>query len=466
MAQNLNYDYDIQKIYLEMMMADPEIFVRCQSIFDPDLFDRRLKVPARFLYDYAAEHSILPTQQIINAATNSNLIIPENLDSRHFDWLLQEFETFTKHKSLEKAILESSDLLENGEYGAVEEKIKRAVQIALTKDLGLDLFEDPKSHLEKLKNNKGLIPTGYKKLDYYLFGGLNIGDLAIFAAPSGGGKSVMLSNLGINWALMGLNVIYITAELSQDLVAKRLYSMLSDISTRDIFKNIEDIHLKLKLISKKAGKFQVKYMPAGKNANDIRAYVKEYEIKNKAKVNVALIDYLDLLYPINKRIPIDNLNLKDKHVSEELRNLAEEQQFVAATASQFNRSAVDEIEYGHNHIAGGISKIQTSDLACGIYFPKQMRDRGKIELQLLKTRNSSGVGNKIPLSINIDTLRITDCDDDDDSDDYVVTSTASSILKDIKNRKINEETNVPTKNVQANIQSSKLRDLLNQHANS
>ena len=46
--QNTDYGYEIQKVYLEMMMTDAESFVRAQAVFDPTNFDRRLQEPATF----------------------------------------------------------------------------------------------------------------------------------------------------------------------------------------------------------------------------------------------------------------------------------------------------------------------------------------------------------------------------------------------------------------------------------
>jgi len=119
--QNTDYGYDIQKVYLEMMMTDAESFVRCQAVFDPISFDRRLQPQATFLNDYVTEHNALPTFDMINAATDSNLKHPGELMENHYNWLLQEFETFSKHKALEAAILKSADLLETGDYGACED---------------------------------------------------------------------------------------------------------------------------------------------------------------------------------------------------------------------------------------------------------------------------------------------------------------------------------------------------------
>ena len=70
-----------------------------------------------------------------------------NIDDTQKQWFLDEFETFCRHKALERAIIDSADLLEKGDYGPVEEKIKDAVRIGLTKDLGTDYFEDPKARL-------------------------------------------------------------------------------------------------------------------------------------------------------------------------------------------------------------------------------------------------------------------------------------------------------------------------------
>ena len=277
--QNTDYGYDIQKVYLEMMMTDAESFVRCQAVFDPKSFDRRLQTQAEFLNDYVTEHNALPTFDIINAATQGDLKDPGQLQENHYDWLLQEFETFSKHKALEAAILKSADLLETGDYGQCEDLVKKAVQIGLQKDLGTDYYADPRARLEGIKSSNGQVSTGWPAMDKKLFGGFNRGELNIFAGGSGAGKSLFLANIGVNMAEKGLNVVYLTLELAESLVSMRLDSMTTDIPSRDIFKSIDDVEMKVKIIGKKNGAFQVKYMPSGKTANDVRSYIKEYEIK-------------------------------------------------------------------------------------------------------------------------------------------------------------------------------------------
>jgi len=467
--QNADYGYEIQKLYLEMLLNNAETFVRCQSIFDHTLFDRKLQTAAKYINDYVDTNRVMPTYDMVNASTNSDFKNPGDLQENHYDWLLNEFETFIRHKGLERAILESADLLEKGEYGPVEELVKKAVQVGINKDMGTDYWSDPRGRLMKIKDKNGQVSTGWKSVDDKLFGGMNRGELNIFAAASGGGKSLFLANLGVNWALQGLNVIYLTFELSEELVSMRVDAMVTGIPTREIFKSIDDVEMKVKMIGKKSGSFQVKYMPSGKNANDIRAYLKEYEIKLGKKPDVLLVDYLDLMMPISRKISAENLFIKDKFVSEELRNLAMERNCIFVTASQLNRGAVEEVEFDHSHISGGLSKIQTADNVFGIFTSRAMRERGRYQIQLMKTRSSSGVGQKIDLEFNLDSLRISDLDEQEGYGNSSTPSAGTSLLNQIKNRQtvdpntgeINPMTGAAVPKVKAEVQSTKLRELLN-----
>jgi hypothetical protein len=97
-----------------MMLADAQTFVRCTSIFDPTLFDRKLQKSAEFLQNYVEEHNVLPTPDIINAATGSNFKAQQDLREEHFDWLMGDFETFIKHKGLRESNFRKCRLVGKG----------------------------------------------------------------------------------------------------------------------------------------------------------------------------------------------------------------------------------------------------------------------------------------------------------------------------------------------------------------
>ena len=426
-APKPNYNAEMQRLYLEMFLSDAETFIRCQNIFDPLNFDQRYQDTAAFITKYIDDYKVMPEANIVNASCKMDLQ-PVQLAKENYEWLMDEFENFSRHKGLERAIIESADLLEAGDYGPVEKLIKDAIQISLNKDMGTDYFEDPRARLSKLKDGNGQISTGWPSIDRKLYGGFNRGELNIFCAGSGGGKSLFLANMGVNWAQQGLNVLYLTFELSEGLVAMRLDSMMTGIGTREIFKSLDDVELKVKMIGKKSGNLQVKYMPSGKNCNDIRAYLKEYQVKKGCKPDVLLIDYLDLMMPLSVKVSPSDLFVKDKYVSEEIRNLAMETQCVTVTASQLNRSAVEEIEFDHSHISGGLSKIMTADNVIGIFTSRAMKERGRYQIQFMKTRSSSGVGQKVDLEFNVETLRITDLDEDEQESSFNQQKTGGSAV--------------------------------------
>jgi hypothetical protein len=143
--------------------------------------------------------------------------------------------------------------------------------------------------------------------------------------------------------------------------------------------------------------------------------LKEYQVKKGVKPDVILIDYLDLMMPLSVKVSPSDLFVKDKYVSEEIRNLAMETQCITVTASQLNRSAVEEIEFDHSHISGGLSKIMTADNVIGIFTSRAMKERGRYQIQFMKTRSSSGVGQKVDLEFNVETLRITDLNEEEDT---------------------------------------------------
>jgi len=463
----VEYTKDLQKLFLEMFLADAQSFVRAQNIFRYTHYDAQLREPAKFIYEYANEYKTLPEVDIVNAKTGAELQSAADIDPKHFDWFLDEYERFARHKELESAILASADMLEKGDYGSVEEKIKKAVQVGLTKDMGLDYFEDPKGRLQALKDNNGMVPTGWKNFDKKLFGGFNRGELNIFAGGSGAGKSLFLQNLACNYSEQGLNVVYITLELSEKLTAMRIDAMMTETPTREIYKDLDTVDLKVKMKAKTSGKVRIKYIPAGATALDVRAYIKEFEIQHNLKCDVILIDYLDLLMPMNKRVSPSDLFVKDKYVSEELRNVAVDMNCLLITASQLNRASVEEIEFDHSHISGGLSKIQTADNVIGIFTSRAMRERGKYQIQFMKTRSSSGVGHKVDLEFNVDTLRILDLAEDEEYQSFK--KQAPSIYSNLKRTSTvtaeakEEHKSQPQDDVgkvKADIQSTKIKQLI------
>jgi KaiC/GvpD/RAD55 family RecA-like ATPase len=448
-----------------MMMQDASSYVRVQNIYNPDNFDRSLRAVAEFIKTHTDSHKTLPSYEQIKATTGVELKPVPELNEGHYDWFMTEFEQFTKRQELERAILKAADMLEKGDYDPVEKLIKDAVQISLTKDMGTDYFADPASRINKYFNSGGQVSTGWPQLDKLLYGGFSRGELNIFAGGSGSGKSLVMMNIALSWLQMGLSGVYITLELSEELTSLRTDAMLTSMGTKDIRKDIETTELKVKMVGKKAGKYRVKALPAQSTVNDIRSYLKEVQIQTGIKVDFVMVDYLDLVMPVSVKVNPNDQFIKDKYVAEELRNLAKEQGVLLVTASQLNRSAVEEVEFDHSHIAGGISKINTADNVFGIFTSRAMKERGRYQIQCMKSRSSTGVGQKIDLEYNIETMRITD-PGLDSNDSGFGPPKAVNIMDQIKGNsdapKMERATGTPVweKEPASAVQSNKLKSML------
>jgi KaiC/GvpD/RAD55 family RecA-like ATPase len=429
MADIKTYTEETQELFLRFLLSDKDLFARCQNIVKPEFFNLKYRKAVELFESHSTSHNAIPTPEQVSAVAGIQLEPIPNVTPDHHEWFMNEFETFCRHKALEKAIIESTDLLEKQDYGTVENKIKEASQVGLVKDLGLDYFENPKERLEWIKAQAGAISTGWKAIDQKLYGGVNRGEMSIFAGGSGAGKSLFLQNFAVNWVLAGYNVVYISLELSEQLISMRLDSMVSGYGVKEVMKNISDVDLKVRMKAKGAGRLRVKQMPNGVTSNDLRTFLREYEISCGEKVDCLLVDYLDLMMPISTKVSGSDLFIKDKYVSEELRNLAVERDLLFVTASQLNRGAVEEIEFDHHHIAGGISKVQTADNVVGIFTSNAMREKGRYQIQFMKTRSSSGVGTKVDLRFDPDTLRIEDLQDGDED---AMTITTGSLVDQLK----------------------------------
>ena len=462
------YTRELQQLFLEMMMQDASSYVRVQNIYNPENFDRSLRAVAEFIKTHTDSHKTLPSYEQIKATTGVELKPIPELNEGHYDWFMQEFEGFTKRQELERAILKAADMLEKGDYDPVEKIIKDAVQISLQKDMGTDYFYNPAERINKYYNSGGQVSTGWPQLDRLLYGGFSRGELNIFAGGSGSGKSLVMMNIALSWLQQGLSGVYITLELSEELTGLRTDAMLTGMGTKDIRKDVDTTSMKVVMVSKKSGKYRIKALPAQSNVNDIRSYLKEVQIQTGIKVDFVMVDYLDLVMPVSVKVNPNDQFIKDKYVAEELRNLAKELNILLVTASQLNRSAVEEVEFDHSHIAGGISKINTADNVFGIFTSRAMRERGRYQIQCMKSRSSTGVGQKIDLEYNIETMRITD-PGLDANDHGQGPPRIAGIMDQIKNNdppkqfpkpeaKPGMGLEVPT--VSAEVQSTKLKSML------
>ena len=263
------YTEDKQKLLIDILLSSEEIFSRCQNILDAKYFVNKLRPSMRFILKYVNEYNVLPKIEQVNAETAMNFVKIDNISIQHQDSFLHEIEEFCKNRALADAVTGAVSLIEKGNYGEVEKRVREAILISLQKDLGTNYYEDPRARLLNIKDKNGQISTGWKTVDDKLYGGLNRGEITIWCAGSGVGKSLFLQNEAINMSGQGLNVVYISLELSEGLTSMRIDSMLTEIGTRDIFRNLDTVEIKVKQAGFTNGDVYIKQIPQVSTTNDI-----------------------------------------------------------------------------------------------------------------------------------------------------------------------------------------------------
>lgn len=401
---------DKQLLLIEYLISSPDTFAICNKILKKEYFEPKLQDLVGYISDYYKKYSSVPDLEQILIDTGSKLKKHEISPSK-IAYCCSEIEEFCKHSAFEKSILHAANELltkkYDSNYGALVECVKDSLLISLHDNLGASFFNDYEDMIERLTRKENLQPTGYTELDKALFGGINRKEMLLVSACSGGGKSIFMGNIGLNFINYGLNGVYISLELSEELVYERFLMMTSGYGREKWKYNIDEVSKKIHTYNKdKRGELHIAKMRLGTNANDIRSYLKEYELKTDRRPDFIICDYLDLMRPIDDANAKDPFT-KDKFCSEEFRDIGDEYNAFPITASQLNRGAVNVDTRDHSHIAGGISKINTTDIYASIRMTPDMLAAGDMELYLEKTRSSNGVGKRIPLHIDGITMRIT-----------------------------------------------------------
>lgn len=405
-----------EKLLLSYLVNDPTLFARVNHILEPKYFDPSLKGSVSFIKNYFAEYKGLPNAAQLYAEHNLSLPAVQGIPSET-RYAETEIEVFCRDKAIEHAIYASVDLLKEQKLGEIEKLIRNAITISLQRNLGTDFFADPETQLRLLAAQSALIPTKMAELDKALGGGLPRKGMIIFAAPSGVGKSLTMSNVARNLSMQSLHGVYFSLELSEEMVLKRFASMYTGIGQTAVLTDITKTSIQIKKAGENAGSLVIKRLPeSSTNANHLRAYLKEYELVYGRVPDYIVVDYLDLMASNNSGISVENQFIKDKYVAEELRAIADELNAVMITASQLNRGAqqIESFEdLNQAHIAGGISKINTTDNLVAILQTPQMKARNEMLFKMLKTRSSAGVGSFFLMRFDPVSLRLSNMDGDE-----------------------------------------------------
>lgn len=397
-----------QTLLLQYALSSPDVFSVCYNILNPDYFDPELRNVVNFTLEYYDNYNTLPSETQVEAETNTS--IPKiEVSKDQVQYCCDELASFCRRRAVEKVILGAADRIKKGEYNQVEQDLKQAIGVGIQRDLGEDFFDDPYARITRDRSEE-VYSTGYPSIDFFMNGGLARKTLTLLIANSGVGKSIGLANLSKNFVGSGLNVLYLSFELSREMVLDRFDTMFSGVKPTELQQKADVAAKEIFEFREKhsAGSLHVARMWAKSCTADIESFLKEFELVYGYVPDVIVTDYMDKMSPNAPRGATRDMFNDDGDIAQELHELGEAKNAIMLSASQQNRDAVGVVDTNQAHIAGGISKINESDNTISLIMSDSMRAQGHMIWKFLKTRSSFGVGNTVDMEWNADTLQITD----------------------------------------------------------
>lgn len=418
-------DTESQRLYLNSMLSNPELFTLVNNVLRPSFFDPDLAKGVKFIQDYYTENRVVPATSIFTAMTKipTESAVMANEDR---SWIAEQISEFCRFQACIEVVKQSmgkDGYFERGDLATMVAKMKEASEMGLQQDLGIDYFANPLERLEADELEDPVISTGWKTVDDVIGGGIGLQELVLFLAPSGGGKSVSMLNLAFNLMEQGYDGIYISLEMRDKKVARRTDQMIARFASNTINANKTQVAHEIQRFHERSGAtFFIKRMPEGRTtARDIIAYIRQLKTarkicQNGRKLGFVVVDYLDIMMP-DQRGAGDSMFLKDKYVSEEVRAIGFDEDCIMISGSQLEKGATDKINAGEKmhqgNVQGGSSKTNTADLMIATVKTDAMHEAGEYRFEFPKARNSDAGTKQVTMKWNKKTLKISDMDSND-----------------------------------------------------
>jgi replicative DNA helicase len=373
MADKLtNFGYSFQIKTISSLLTDKAFLQQVSDILLPEFFDSEatqwiVQTTVQYFQDYKTPPTLdvfkIKVQDVDRDVLKTSIVETlkdsyRYLESQDLDFVKEEVIGFCKNQCIKRAILESVEFLAKGEYDAIKASIDQAMKAGADKEVGHE-YND--SVAERYQDNiRSTIPTPWPVINDLSDGGFGKGELVVFVAPAGIGKSWGLINVGAHAIKNGLNVVHYTLELNAGYVGQRYDAVLTGIANQNLKYNIDEVTA---AVAKLKGNLVIKYYPTKTaSSSTIRAHIEKMILIGK-KPDLVIVDYADLLRGAVAR---KEMRHELESIYEDLRGIAGEYGVPLYTASQANRSALEDDVIEAGKISESYSKVMIADFVLSL----------------------------------------------------------------------------------------------------
>ena len=298
------FSTSFQNKVISAILSDRSFTRQIYDIMKPEYFDSEASEwLVKTILKYFNEFEKMPTLDVLKVKINpierdvlKTSVIDtlkfawNHLESGDLDFVKEEILDFCKNQSIKNAILDSVPLLESGKYDMIKKNIDTAMKAGQDSDIG---HEYKSMIVERYEDTvRNVVSTGWQVIDEITQGGFGKGELILFAAPPGIGKSWSLINIGVNAMKKGKIVAHYTLELNEGYVGQRYDAVLSGVAVGNLKYNMEDV---TKAVNSVSGDLVVKHYPTKTaSVTSLKAHMDKMILQGK-KPDVVIVDYADLL---------------------------------------------------------------------------------------------------------------------------------------------------------------------------
>jgi replicative DNA helicase len=411
-SENFNqFGPTFQSKVISSLLSDNKFIQTINDILEPAYFDSDAnKWLTTEIAKYFMEFRKAPTLEVLKIKITQmdddvlKVSIIENLkeawrnvEATDLEFVKQETLGFCKNQVIKESIMQSVDLLEQKKYDDIKVLIDAAMKAGSERDLGHDYIISLEERLTSAVRNT--LPTPWDSITNVMDGGLAGGELGVLVAPAGIGKTWCLQSLAAHLVRQGKTVVHYTLELNEAYVGLRYDTVFSGVTTSNIKFHQEEVQ---KVIDGLKGKLIIKYYPTrAASVNTLAAHLKQMEIQ-EIKPDVVIVDYADILKPTT-------FYKEKRHATgetyENLRGMAGEFDIPIWTASQANRSSLEEEVIDASKVSEDYSKVMTADFVMSV--SRKVEDKIANTGRVHVIKNRFGIdGITFPAEINTNTGHI------------------------------------------------------------
>lgn len=394
-----------EKLLLEYVMCDREVFIKCYTILKDSYFEKPLDRVVGFVKDYFQDHHGVPSMDIVYAETGVEMKERE-IDDTEQSYVLDEIEEFCSKQAMSEAILDSVDLVESGDIHAVQQLVRDALMVKLDNNIGTNFFDDIRERIERTREERAGYKTGIGGLDDLNGGQWQRGELYMFAGATSTGKSVSLANVTDRFTSQKLDTLILSVEMDEDPYAVRLDSIISGLKINDA--PINEMVQSLEKKKLEYGEITIKRVNNKFGLEDIHTLFMEYHLQFGKYPDIFVLDYIDI-FANGTSLGKLSTHERDEIKTHTIRDMMVEYNTMGWTACQLNRdSYTDVTNVSAAHIAGGISKANGSDGTFGMIATDEDLDNNQLQFKGLKVRNAEKSSSMVTIYRDPRTLRLSD----------------------------------------------------------